>query len=208
MGSEMCIRDRPWAVRAHLLDPGPFGPICWTLGRSGPIVGPWAVRAQLLDPGPFGPICWTLGRSGPLFGPRAVRAQLLDPGPFGPNCWPLGRSGPLVGHVHSPGTMGMSHAQVGHVPCQVGHVPCPGWACPMPRLGMSHAQGPILGPIWGPIFVWGPFGSHLGTHFLRDEFRGIGRGPGIHLEAEGRLNGGWGAAPPGSYFALFCPILP
>ena len=35
--------------------------------------------------------------------------------------------------------------------------------------------------------------------FLRDPFRGIGRGPGTHLEAEGRLNGGLGAKPPGKW---------
>ena len=51
----------------RILVPGPFGPN-WSLGRSGPIVGPWAVRAHLLDPGPFGPINWALGRSGPLVG--------------------------------------------------------------------------------------------------------------------------------------------
>ena len=28
--------------------PGPFGPICWTLGRSGPLIGPWAVRVHWL----------------------------------------------------------------------------------------------------------------------------------------------------------------
>ena len=44
--------------------------------------------------------------------------------------------------------------------------------------------GAHLGPIWGPI--------------LRDPFRGIGRGPGTHLEAEGRHFGGrrptkWGS---------------
>ena len=86
-----------------------------TLGRSGPIVGPWAVRAQLLDPGPFGPICWTLGRSGPFVGPWAVRAHWLDPGPFGPIGWAcpmprLGMSHARLGMSHA--RLGMSHAQV------------------------------------------------------------------------------------------------
>ena len=77
---------------------------------------------------------------------------------------------------------------------------------------MSHAQGPIVCPIWGPIFCLGPIWVPSGDPFLRDEFRGIGRGPGTHLEAEGGLNEGLGAeppiaegtaAPPGSYFGLF-----
>ena len=38
-----------------------------------------------------------------------------------------------------------------------------------------------LGPIWGPIFVRGPFGSHLRTH----------------LEVEGRHYGVWVWEPPG-----------
>ena len=126
----------PWAVRAQLLDPGPFGPNCWTLGRSGPFVGPWAVR----------------GRSSPIVGPWAIRAQLLDPGPFGPIVWTLGCSGQLVGHVHTPGAVGMSHAQVGHVPC-------PGWACPMPR-------GPFWVPFGVTFFVWGPFWVPCGDPFF------------------------------------------
>ena len=117
---------------------------CWTLDHSGPIVGPWAVRAHLLDPGPFGPIGWAC-----------------------PWCRDIGHVPCQAGHVPCPG---WAQVQVGHVPCQVGHVPCPGWARPMPRLGMcharlgmsharlgmSHVQGPILGPIWGPIFCLGP----------------------------------------------------
>ena len=138
------VQDRPGP------DPGPFAPICWTLGRSGPFVGPWAVRAHLLDPGPFRPICWTLGRSGPFDGPWAVRAH-----------W-LGMS-ILQGQWACPmSRLGMSHAQVGHVPCPGWACPMPGWACPMSRLRL-HAQGPILGPIWGPIFclgpIWVPFGD-------------------------------------------------
>ena len=109
------------------------------------------------------PNCWTLGRSGPLFGPWAVRARLLDPGPFGPIGWayPYSRDS---GHV--PCQVGHVPCQVGPVPCQVGHVPCPGWACPMSRLGMSHVQGPILGPIWGPIFCLGPIWVPFGDPFL------------------------------------------
>ena len=54
-------------------------------------------------------------------------------------------------------------------------------AQPGPGTGLSLDQGrglfgAHLGPIWGPI--------------LRDPFRGIGRGPGTHLEAEGRHFGG------------------
>ena len=67
---------------------------------------------------------------------------------------------------------------------KVGHVPCPSWACPMPRLGMSHAQVEAH-----------PMSRGLGTHF---------GGPGTQvggsvrpLEAEGRLFGGPGAEPPG-----------
>ena len=62
-------------------------------------------------------------------------------------------------------------------------------AQPGPGTGLSLDQarglfGALLGPIWEPI--------------LRDPFRGIGRGPGIHLEAEGRHFGGrrptkWGS---------------
>ena len=85
----------PWAVRAQLLGPGPFGPNYWALGRSGPIIGPWAVRAQLLGPGLFGPIYWALGCSGPIIRPWAIRAQLLGTGPFGPINWTLGPIGPI-----------------------------------------------------------------------------------------------------------------
>ena len=94
-------------------------------------------------------------------GQKQVRAQLV-PEPFGPN-WSLGRSSPIL----DPGPFG----PIGWA-CPysrgIGHVPCPGWACPMPRLGMSHAQGGhVPCPGWAcPIFVWGPFGSHVGTHFL------------------------------------------
>ena len=56
--------------------------------------------------------------------------------------------------------------------------------------GVPFLFGAHLGPIWGPIFVWGPFGSHLGTH----------------LEAEGRLNGGLGAEPPGMHAITAEPI--
>ena len=134
--------------------PGPFGPNCWTLGRSGPIVGPWAVRAQLLVPGPFGPNCWTLGRSGPIVGPWAVRAHWLGISILqGQWACPM----PRLGMSHA--RLGMSHARLGMSHAQVGHVPCPGWACPMSR-------GPFWVPFGDPFFVWGPFGSHLGTHFL------------------------------------------
>ena len=57
--------------------PGLTWSICWTRGRSGPFVGPWAVRAHLLDPGPFGPINWALGCLGPSIGLWAVRAHWL-----------------------------------------------------------------------------------------------------------------------------------
>ena len=68
--------------------PGPFGPNCWTLGRSGPIVGPWAIRAQKLDPGPFGPIrCPMPGWSCPIFVWAPFWVPFGDPfvvwGPFG-----------------------------------------------------------------------------------------------------------------------------
>ena len=83
------------------------------MGRSGPI-GPWAVRAQFLDPGPFGPNCWTLGRSGPIVGPWAVRAHLLDPGPFGPIGWACPMPGwayPMPGWACPMPRSGVSHAQ-------------------------------------------------------------------------------------------------
>ena len=69
-------------------------------------------------------------------------------------------------------------------------------------------MGPSWVPFGDPCFVWGPFSVPFGDPFLRDEFRGIGRGPETHLEAEGRLIGGLGAEPPGiapilAYFGIF-----
>ena len=67
---------------------------------------------------------------------------------------------------------------------------------PVP-FGDPFLFGAHLGPIWGPIFCLGPIWVPFGDPFLRDEFRGIGRGPGAHLEAEGRLFGGvWGGGAP------------
>ena len=35
----------------------------------------------------------------------------------------------------------------------------------------THLFGGHLGPIWGPIlFIWGPFGFHLGAHFYFGPF--------------------------------------
>ena len=142
----------------------PFGLICWTLGHSGPIVGPWAVRAQLLDPGPFGPICWahlldpgpfgpicwTLGRSGPFVGPCAVRAHLLGPGPFGPIGWACPCSG---GHDPYAGFRG-HHPYAGFR----GHDPLSGVHIPLEsRVHNPKLVFGALGPIWGgSCGLWRP----------------------------------------------------
>ena len=59
----------------------------------------------------------------------------------------------------------------------------------------THFEGSIQGDRSGP---WDPF--------LRDPFRGIGWGPGTHLEAEGRLNGGLGAEPPEKWGPFGGPV--
>ena len=151
----------PWAVRAQLLDPGPFGPNC-------------------LDPGPFGPIVWTLGRSGPIWlGMSILQGQWACPMPD----WacPMSRLGP------SHARLGPSHAQVGPVPCQVGHVPCQVGHVPCPgclfgsHLGTHFCLGPILDPIWGPIcpgtycVPLGPgWGERAAPGGRRPTFRGSG----------------------------------
>ena len=90
----------------------------------------------------------------------------------------------------------------------------PGWAwsrlSPVPGAGsMIHVPGPgsmihVPGPssmihVPGPcsrMNLGGSVGA-LGPILFTDGFRGIGRGLGAHLEAEGRHFGGvWGRSPP------------
>ena len=63
--------------------------------------------------------------------------------------------------------------------------------------GTHFCSGPIWVPFGDPFLraeSWGSVGA-LGP-ILGGMIHGIGWGPGAHLEAEGRLNGGLGAEPP------------
>ena len=51
----------------------------------------------------------------------------------------------------------------------------------------SHFIWDPFGPVWGPIlFIWGPFGSHLGAHFYLGPF-----GPILALAAIPYWGGYW-----------------
>ena len=65
-------------------------------------------------------------------------------------------------------------------------------------MGSGIGFGAHLGPIRGPISVWGPFGDPFlfGAH-LGPIWGPIWRPKADITEAEGRLNGGLGAEPPG-----------
>ena len=120
----------PWAVRAHLLDPGPFGPNCWTLGRSGPLIGPLAVRAHWL-------------------GMSLVQGQWTCPRPKGPVfVWvPFGNpffvwvpSGPRLGTYFLLGSLFGAHSLCGY---HFGSI----WT----HFGLFSAHGPGLWPILADV---------------------------------------------------------